>query len=239
MLNLVVTSAWRPLIPRPEAEVGLRRERLLESLRHYAHLGMFSQIYLLDSSIDDAGRDTLAALNLPRLSVVGSPQPVTGIFQGPSYLEGLLYASVTDAFPGQSDATYVKITGGYIVENLEQIVRVYRDRSLEVLSFVLQNPLRTAPKFAMTSCYLLNARHWQALLSWISQRCETLRMLPLELQYCRFLLESGCRRGVSAPYPQFDAYFSTARTHSSSLNYQAREWCWRLLSRLGLFTLTK
>lgn len=239
MLNLVVTSAWQPRIPRPEVELHLRRERLLKSLRHYVHLGIFSNIYVLDSSIDEAGQDALAALNFPSMFVVGASLPVSGTFQGPSYLEGLLYASIKDNFSDTPDATYVKITGGYVVKNLEKIVSVYRNQSLEVLSFLLQNPLRTAPRFAMTSCYVLNLPHWQALLSWISERCETLRVYPLEHQYCRFLLELGCRSGVSAPYPQFDAYFSTAGRHSSSLTYQVREGCWGVLSRLGLFTLSK
>ena len=233
-----MTSAWNPRIPQPQDKLEERRRRLVESILFYSHSRQFSRIILLDSTIDrvtSAALASVAPIEVPAIST--SP---SGPFSGPSYLEALLYITAASSLFEEttSEAHFFKITGGYLVRNIESLVNLYHRHRMDALGFLHQNPLRLAPRYAMTSCMAMSSHNWRLFVRELSAQLDALRTQPSESVYCEFLQRIGCRRGVSSPYPRLVASFGTAGRTNEAATYRVRETIWRAYSRTGLYVLS-
>jgi hypothetical protein len=238
--NLILTAAWNPKIFQSPSILEDRRKRLVTSLRHYVDSRLFSCISLLDSTIDEEAAASLTKIN-PDLIYV--PTVVThpeGEFSGPSYLEALLYVAARERIfeSNRPDDHTFKITGGYVVRNIETIVERYHSAQLDALGFLHQNPLRMSSRYAMTSCMAMSNVHWHKFIGGLQSTLDQLRTSPLESAYCHFLSRIESERGPSMPYPRLEARFSTGGQTSASLPYRLREIMWRMYSRTGLYVLS-
>lgn len=239
--NLILTAAWNPKIFQSPSILEDRRNRLVTSLRYYVDSRLFSSVCLLDSTIDVEAAATLTKINP---DIIHVPTVVThpeGKFSGPSYLEALLYVSAREHLfnSGHPNEHTVKITGGYVVRNIEAIVKGYHHEQLDAMGFLHQNPLRLAPRYAMTSCMVMSNAHWHGFIIELQSNLEKLRTTPLESLYCQFLSTLQSKRGPSMPYPRLEARFNTSGQTSASLPYRLREIMWRMYSRTGLYVLSQ
>lgn len=238
--NLILTAAWNPKIFKSTSLLEDRRKRLVTSLHHYVDSRLFSSINLLDSTID---AEAAAALTKINPDVIHIPTVIThpvGEFSGPSYLEALLYVTARERIfaSAHADEHTFKITGGYVVHNIEAIVEKYHSAQFDALGFLHQNPFRLSPRYAMTSCMAMSNVHWHSFITELQSNLEKLRTTPLESVYCQFLTTLQSERGISMPYPRLEARFNTGGQTNASLPYRLREMMWRMYSRTGLYVLS-
>lgn len=240
-MKLLLTSAWNPRGAYTLEQVAERRARLKRSLDFYRSVQSFDQIIVADATMTAKDAASVMALMPARVRVITPKVEPTGSFTGPSYLEALLYiGAAADLRALVPDAEMcLKITGGYIVKNIEELAKRFRREPLEAVGFLHQNPLRWQPRFAMTSFMGMQAKQWQGFIQYLKPRLDDLRSEPLESVYRKYLIAISATRGQSLPYPRLDAYSNTGKMHTSSLKYRLREIAWRGYSRAGLFVLTK
>ena len=231
--NLLLTFAWNPRIRYSESAIQERRRRLVGAIRHYTSLDAFSSITLADSTLRDGDierlTDEFPALRVPKLITAE-----TGAYSGPSYLEALLLREVSSMLV-ENRAAYVKISGGYVVKNIVDIVKAYERQNLDGLFFLLQSPFEFRPKYAMSSFYVASAQRFRDLLGKIGSSAERARQVPLEAILLDLILTAGASRGVHSPYPIIEAYFSTAGFDSSKVSYRIRMLASAAYSKLGLW----
>jgi hypothetical protein len=215
--------------------VAERRERLRRSIRHYRAEGRFERLVLADATLDHEARRELRAefpfLELPVLST--EPR---GSHDGPSYLEALLYGAVVDAgvLDPADGSRWVKVTGGYVVANLDAILAVADRHCLAGLCYLMQHPLRPRPRFALSAFVVLDAGLMHDLLTRVARDAERARFEPLEGLVLEFLKGETTTR-VRAPYPRIDAFHATAGKRSDALSLLPTQLAWRALSALGFY----
>ncbi len=218
--------------------MAARRERLVESIRFYAVTGSFDRIVLADGTLGEDDRERLAS-DLPGIEIPALATAPHGDFDGPSYLEALVYAELLAAgVVADDDTLWVKATGGYRVRNLHDVLAVARRERSRGLCFLHQSPLRVRRRFAMSAFYLLDGRELNRFLGHVAANAERARREPLEGLLLDFFAADPAMRTVRAPYPRVDAFFATAGLRSDSLRLQPNWLAWRALSAAGLYALS-
>lgn len=238
-MKLILTAAWNPTIFQSESQLNQRRYRLISSIKFYLNSNIFSKIFILDGTIDFNAAEKIRELDPCRIEVCVFKVNPEGSFNGPSYLEGLLYLaaeSLIDQLP--ADEPCFKISGGYIIKNIAYIAERYTNCKLDAVGFLHQNPLRIQPRYAMTSCMAMNGLQWRSFRKYVVSHIGNLRETPLESIYCDFLRSSGAKLGPSIRYPLLNAWFSTGQMSSTSWRYRLREFTWDLYSRSGFYSLS-
>ncbi len=232
-----MTSAWNPIIPKSEAVLTERRNRLLASLKFYRKFEPITQIILLDSTLLPQDREQLRATHGESLQLPTLKTYPVGEYRGPSYLESLLYAQYHPDFEPEKDFVF-KITGGYIVRNFAAILQRVSELQLSAMGFLIQPPLDLRMHYALTGCLGLRSDYFADFLRFASSRSEELRTEPLERIYCTYLRSLGGKRGARIPYPDIDAYFSTSGFTDKDSRYRNQYYGWRFFAALGLNTIT-
>lgn len=236
-MKIVMTSAWNPIIPKSEAVLAERRNRLLASLDFYRKFEQINQIILLDSTLLPQDREQLLTSNVEILHVPILKTNPVGEYRGPSYLESLLYAQYHPDFDADKDFVF-KITGGYLVRNFAAILQRVSELRLSAMGFLIQPPLDLRMHYALTGCLGLRGDYFASFLRFASSRSEELRTEPLERIYCTFLRGLGGKRGARIPYPDIDAYFSTSGFTDKDSRYRNQYYGWRFFAALGLNTIS-
>lgn len=193
---------------------------------------------LADATLRPDDHEALKA-KLPGVEIPALATKPNGEFDGPSYLEALVYTELVGAGVVADDSTpWIKATGGYEVRNLEAILAVAARERSRGLCFLHQSPLRVRRRFAMSAFYLLEGRELNRFLAHVATNVERARREPLEALLLQFF-EADPRTGtVRAPYPRVDAFFTTAGLHSSSPRLLPNWLAWRALSAAGLYALS-
>ncbi len=239
-MKLLLTSAWNPAGTHSPADLRARRDRLLRSIEHYLGTPQIDRIILLDATMSPDDAASLSHVSPTKMVLLNPSVQPTGTFNGPSYLEALLYLAAATRLRDLilPSELCMKVSGGYVVKNIDRLCDAIQRQRLGAVGFIHQNPLRLQPRFAMTSCMVMQGSYWQNFIAGLRTQLEDSRTKPLESLYCNHLKSIGAIRGPSLPYPRLDAYFSTGKMHSSSIKYQMREALWRAYAQLGLFVLS-
>jgi hypothetical protein len=193
---------------------------------------------LADGTLVPSDRDQLAA-ELPGIEIPAIGTSPHGDFDGPSYLEALVYAELLAArVVADDDALWVKATGGYQVRNLAEILVVAQRERSRGLCFLHQSPLRVKRRFAMSAFFLLDGRELNRFFTHVAANVERARDEPLEGLLLEFFEADPATRSVRSPYPRVDAFFATAGLRSDSPRLLPNWLAWRALSALGVYALS-
>lgn len=230
--NVLLTGAWNPVRPTPDAALADRRARLRGSIAWYAAIAR--RLVLADATLTGADREALRA-EFPRLELPVLRTSPDGDWTGPSYLEALVCREVAEAGVIRRDGErWIKVTGGYRVTNVRAILGVADAASAAGLGFVHQHPLRPYARWVMSAFYVLDGALLDGFLRFAGTGAERARHEPLEGFVRDYFLAHG-RRRIRSPYPRIDAYYSTSGRRSDSRRLLAHTLSWGVLSRLGLY----